>query len=320
MADVDMLPSLTFCDLRKQSARDQQVLENYVFTGAYNAREVEQVAPTFIRVKFYTFQFKKQLGKGGHGSVFLLEDKLQAVYLALKCADSDEESKIAVELLESGCHVLRERPVGKPIFNPVENKYSSYAYFMELADGTLKDYFNKLPSVRPDLLLSPKAYFSHFLGIAEEVRKQMVCIFNYNNSYVYTDMKLENVLYKCDSPDDLNQVRFILGDLGSAVPGGSNYVATFPPYEFKSSNGSFPLTTKPQKLAAMAWGLGILLLEVVAGNSREFRNMAYDRISLMDQAQYKFLYKNLKSAFGKDVAALLNLDTQTRRSILKPLQ
>ena len=55
------------------------------------------------------------------------------------------------------------------------------------------------------------------LEITEEIRKQIVCIFSYNNKFVYSDIKMENILYKCDI-NNKNKQRFMIGDLGSASP------------------------------------------------------------------------------------------------------
>ena len=320
-ADVDMSALPTICQARRQSLEDQWRLESFVFSRQYNPDQVEQLRTMYIRVGPYTFQFQKQLGKGSYGVIYLLKDRLQNVYLALKCTDSDEEVAISQLLLESGCQVLREQQVGKPIHDPLQNKSWNYNFFMELAEGTLVEYLPLLLNTRPDLAGNDPERHRHLLEVGESIRLQMLCLYNLNDNLVYTDARLENVLFKCDNPEELNSVRFLLGDLGSAVRDSVSglYIASYVPYEFKDTNGQFPLNTRAEKEAVLAWGLGILLLGFLAHGTVEYRRMAYDQIQLLTRVQYMFMYNQLENAFGPDVATLLQLNPGTRRSIFSPL-
>ena len=95
-------------------------------------------------------------------------------------------------------------------------------------------------------------------------------------------MKLGNVLFKCPKPNDIeeNDVRFMLGDLGSAVPNPVNgvQVATYPPFEYKSDEGMVIGTD-----SVIAWEFGILVLSLIVIMEGVPRDVAYKAKNLIDK-------------------------------------
>lgn len=122
------------------------------------------------------------------------------------------------------------------------------------------------------------------LNIAREIKKQIACLFELNNNYVYTDLKLANVLYDCSS--DVDNIRIHLGDLGGAVMDNNNvYISTYPPYEYikrrSKGNGYLYLSNNTEgKKQTLAWQMGIVLLSLIGSDSDSLLyNLQYNRIT-----------------------------------------
>src|SRR6185437_3005026 len=90
------------------------------------------------------------------------------------------------------------------------------------------------------------------LNIIIQIIVALKCL--YDNGYCYTDIKLENILYRCISE---NEFKIILGDLGSAVKIGEHSVATFP----RPTNTDGQISGAKQE--DVVWGTGILMLQLI---------------------------------------------------------
>jgi hypothetical protein len=116
---------------------------------------------------------------------------------------------------------------------------------MELAEGDLHHFFEN-----NEIYVASNPII--FLQMLESIRRQLLCLLNLG--YVYTDIKLGNILYKCDDPNNLNGVRFMLGDLGSAVldKNGQSvftYLPYYLPYRFRY--GDTKLQTDDEKIMSL---------------------------------------------------------------------
>jgi|688.fasta_scaffold07629_6 serine/threonine protein kinase len=316
---------VTYCKQRNESKEEQNNLENYIFSDQYNSDEVVQDVddPRMIHINRYNFMIIDQIGSGSNGKVYSLRDNTNNVFLAIKFSINDTEVSIANELNAKipSCNVLRVKSIGKSLFNPIQNKVEEHGYFMELAEGTLQDFLLLIKDVDPEILLYEDIYVELLLGIAENIRQQMICIYEMNNNYVYTDLKSLNVLYKCNDTSNLDLTTFILGDLGSAVPNSEHklYLSTYPPIEFSDKNGYLTFSTNQEKESAMAWQIGVLLLFFVAGNRYEYNMLCFNNIQYISESQMISLYTIMVRMYGADIANLLNTNVALRRSIYLPL-
>ena len=199
---------------------------------------------------YYRLQFSKRLGSGTYGTVLKFVDDKKKVEIAVKFTNENDEELISEKLSSSNCNILKVKYSRKQGWNP-NGLYSRFSYFMELADGDLDEFLYKSIS-------RSKKNPLVILDMVETIRKQLVCLYDLDNQYVYTDLKPPNILYKCN---EKKKVQFMLGDLGSAVPTDSDmYISSYPPVGFKS--GFIELKTKVQKEGTLGWQVGILLLFV----------------------------------------------------------
>ena len=307
-----------FCQDRPVDTDEQARLERLVFSKSFDPNSLSQLAPHFIQLYDYDLYTDTVLGSGSYGNVYLFENNTKGVYLAVKFSDIDNEDEISKALLQAGCRVLRVQPVGKQLMDPNEGKLR-YTYLMELAEGTLPKFLNTLLKERKRLTLSftPQDLITIFLNIGEELRHQMLCLYDLDPRFVYMDLKATNVLFKCESQVRRDTVRFFLGDLGSAVSSDDDdrYISTFPPPEYRSGQGHMRLLSPVAKEAAMAWELGVLLLYLVAHHRPEFRYLEFDMIKNSTNEIYHRLYHMMVLAYGEDIALLLHANPLKRRNI-----
>lgn len=313
----------TLCSPRTESELNQRRLEHLVFSDAYDPTMVQQLNVQTIQVDNFVLSAVKRLGSGTFGEVYLYHDSSQHVFLAIKFTSDDSENLISQALSTSGCNVLRAKPANVPVQNPSGSTKFIFPLFMEAAEGTLykyRDQFLKQPYLVP---LSPPdkkvAQTSQYLTIAETLRVQMLCIYDYKNEYVYTDLKPANVLYKCDNAGKLDSVRFFLGDLGSALVDQGTYISTYPPYEYMYDTGNIQLRNTFDKETAMAWELGVIMLFFVAPDLPEFSLLEYDKLHTLTTEAYHVLYNAMMSWYGASIALLLHTNPYYRRSIRQSL-
>jgi hypothetical protein len=314
----------TVCNFRDENIQAQEAFDDYLFHHYTPANLFQNMAfPDVLNINGTDFTFVNVLGEGSYGKVFKLEGP--QINLAIKFGKSNDEDVISQALNDEflECNCLRVRSVGKPIYNPIDNRIENNGYFMELAEGTLDQYLIKIKNIDPRMDTDIVYCTENIKRIIENIRKQMYCIYivepPHTNEYVYTDLKMANVLYKCRDTSDLNQTSFILGDLGSAVPDSGSYIATYPPYEHRFSGGIFALNTNDEKESAMAWELGVLLLACHHSNTAIFRQLQYNNIRYITVAEINYLKNQLEALYGPDIANLMNPNPALRRSILSPL-
>jgi serine/threonine protein kinase len=182
----------------------------------------------------------KSLGKGSYGQVFLYlcyyKDKVRSVVIKkpLKKADPFEEPNIIDDYLQN-TKICNHNVI--PI-RTILDQHKNPFIIMQTANGIVLDIAEKM-----DKRLKIK-FIKHITKIVE-------CF--YNQGYTYLDLKLENILYKCDG----NAIEFFLGDIGSFEKlGTENYVSTFTPPELKLSKNA-----KTNK-ASILYVLGVTIADL----------------------------------------------------------
>lgn len=303
----------------------------------YDHRDVVNDSYSTIVINGIEFEVDKKIAKGTYGKVLKLtsQEPELARDLAIKLCNEEDETLISEALNDRllPCDCLRVRSVGTEICleeaeeNQDDEDQDCYdhCYFMELCDGTLDDYLYKIQDIEPRMYNDEEYCAIKILEIIEKLRKQMVCIYETNNDYVYTDLKMANVLYKCRSEND---IAFLLGDLGSAVMDEDDcYKSTYPPFEYRHKRGMFKLNTEDKKDKAMAWELGILLLLcnfVCNRHNRRYIDVYPEKLSWIyskkfTESYFIMLQGILENLYGKDISNLLNTDPKSRRSVFLPL-
>ena len=290
---------MAICNRRDENYQNQLVLENFLFGSSFNPSNVQfkndgQIL--VIKTNNITFNLEraeKPLGKGSYGAVYKYTDKINKVNIALKVTQENDEEEIANQLRQSNCSVLAVRYLDKV---NIDNDYM-FVYFMELAEGDLEKWVNAMLNKYPYGIPRQAVY-----KVCFSVWQQLSCLLKLGR--FYTDMKLGNVLFKCPKPNDIeeNDVRFMLGDLGSAVPNPVNgvQVATYPPFEYKSDEGMVIGTD-----SVIAWEFGILVLSLIVIMEGVPRDVAYKAKNLIDN----LFFENINSLSVKvlnDTVALIN--------------
>ena len=255
------------------------------------------------------------IGKGSFGKIYKLYNKKFKVEFGLKIEEEPTEKNISEFLDDKSCNLLKVKYIG------YESSLGQHFYLMELADGNLNSLADKFHACnikkKYDLSLSR----TFFRDVAEEIRKQMVCLLKESNyEYVYVDIKLENILYKCIKGENKgeNKVKIFLGDLGSAVsyfPGF--FVHTFMPIEYTDIH-FFKLDTNYKKEQTLSWMIGIILLSFI--NSKlAYANLSAKTISKLTQDNFNKVYTMLYNNYGKELASYLNPDPTKRPNIFETL-
>ena len=158
---------------------------------------------------------------------------------------------------------------------------------MEYMDGTLENYLKNNRDLSYDVI---KKIFT-------DLAAQFYCFSRYE--LMYTDIKLANILYKCNKNGKDNFIDFTLGDLGSMTNTNMNNegIATFPPPE-RCVEDSCGVFLNPDEKDVI-WSLGILILTIIGYNT------------------LKYSYRDfLKLKKDNDVEALINDSLVEAKKIL----
>ena len=276
---------------------NQEILETMVFLKKIKI----EVLDNKIYINKFHLSLNGSIGEGSYSVIYKCTDYYHNVHLALKVEQGTvaREEEISRLILEKGCHTVNQRYIG-------DLNGENY-YLMNLAEGTLQDLKEK-----KDLKKNHnKPLF--FKVITEEIRKQIICL--YELGYLYTDIKLENIFY--DYRND--SLRFFLGDLGSAVPDEDNYyISSFPPPEKRQSNekGVFRVNDK-QKEAMISWGIGMILF-LLMNETTYHTNEFFFENSLSDRFYEKSMARMVQF-YGKGYATYLSKNPKQRPSIYESI-
>ena len=322
---------MNVCESRVENSVNQKILEDYLFGDKYKLSDIE--IELNKREKIYAINIRnvgitdEQISLRGGSEVSRSFDEVvrsysdffEQVNIAVKFSKKNNEEEISNQLRNSGCDVLKLRYLGKK----VEAKDNNiYPYFMELIDGNLYSWNVKMHKIYPNGI--PRKII---FNVLEKLWKQMNCLLK--NGKVYTNIDLENILFKCDDPLKIGEdgVRFILGNLGSLVlnENGESY-SSFPPFEYKDKYGYIPVgKSLDSDKAILAWQFGILTLLLTTymeGKSQNknindyfpslnylnFRNFNGD-VKIRD---FNDRIKSYNNRTVVDISKLLNLDPSNR--------
>ena len=276
---------------------NQEILETMVFLKKINI----EVLDNKIYINKFHLSLNGTIGEGSYSVIYKCTDKKHNVHLALKVEQGTvaREDEISQRILEKGCHTVNQRYIG--------TLNGENYYLMNLAEGTLQDLKEK-----KDLKKNQnKPLF--FKVITEEIRKQLLCL--YELGYVYTDIKLENIFfdYKNDS------LRFFLGDLGSAVPDEDNYyISTFPPPEKRQDDEKGVFTVdNDEKEAMLSWGIGMILFLLM--NETTYHTNEFFFENTLSDRFYETSLKRMNQFYGKGYATYLSKNPKQRPSIYESI-
>ena len=234
-------------------------------------------------------RYNKKLGEGTYGAVYLMTNDLHNVRFALKLEvvkpGNPSETQIIKHLNNSSCNIINIRNLGNIMDN--DNNIEIHFHIMNMYDGDLYD-------LKPKLFINDKADINAVLHIVETIRKQILCIYEYDNNYVYTDLKAENILYKCTS---LSNIKVILADLGTFIRDrNGKYTSTYPSVEHKKNKGWVDFGNKNLKFkkeSYLSWQIGVLILFL---SNYDIDNLYYRDLKSQSRAtllKYEKAYKKL---------------------------
>lgn len=243
--------------------------------GTFTIREKEgEEYPTIVfecgRTNILLTPYKK-IGDGSYGTVVLYKTKAKTEY-AVKIGHIKTnyvpEHPIIKSLMGVHCKQIRARVVGTlPRVPGKEQEYREFSLLDKMTGDlggrtrdkvTLYQKCNKL-----------ETYEHAVLHILEDVREQLLCLFNApgsNGSNVYHDLKLQNVLYKHDTSTGTMKIR--IGDLGAMSPDKNNaYVGTYPCLPTNKSFRIFKSIAEVKQ--CYSYQLGLLLAALLNIDLRE---------------------------------------------------
>jgi len=298
----------------------------------------------------YNLSFKKILGKGAYGVVYLLtnESMGQTAEITVKTMFENDEYKISKDLIKSNCDILRVKMIkpevsiksspkssiisslkispktkssmrmsptssteNSPENSPIISSLNGYSAFMEPASGSLYDYKKKLSN-------------EQILDIGNQILEQLRCLYNLKptNRYVYTDLKSKNVLYyDCGDEQNSKKLKVQLGDLGSAVStfvSKNNYevISSYPAFEHRDGVGVYEIDINNKEVVnqVLCYQLGILLFQLKqpsAGKYFFYTNLSVDT----DSNEVFNLFKQLEE-IHIGLSYLINPIKENRPDIL----
>ena len=289
----------------------QSDIEDYLFSGRYNKDSViktDRLIHINTGLKIFTFQFDYKI----KNNMYKLKEKNTDIEIVIRFEN------ISPVFSETEIQTLKIRPIGKTLFNHFKNKYE-HCSFIEPCDGTIYNYFTKIKELIGQREFgSLKLDIPKIFQIVEQVRKNMVSLFELNNQYVYTNLTLDNIVYKCKN-NDLNEAEFklILDHNVYPIDGVNKYITTYPPYEMKT--GILILDSKEKKEQTLSWNIGILLLMFVARHIPEFNSLNWiiNNVSIADFHKLKYV---ITTFYGEEYSNYFTDTPSVRPSIYTSIQ
>jgi len=188
-----------------------------------------------------------------------VQDKYYEVAVKTYNNNNDPELKI-VELLGDSigmCNTVNTRILSvsnyihRFIYNILGKSKKNIA-IMDIMDGTLQ-YFKE----------NTKLNINEIKSVIYNISMNLICLLP---EYIYTDIKLQNILYKCYKyNDDMGKIKIILGDLGSICLNGHTNTCTYPPPESIID----PAKTICSE-STMVWDIGVIFLDLIGYKVNKF--------------------------------------------------
>ncbi|CAO3643793.1 unnamed protein product [Mucor hiemalis] len=210
------------------------------------------------------FQLLEVLGHGAYGCLFLGQNLKNNAYVAVKVLSKSglDLQQLQLQQLEIDIQSSLSHPNLLALHRVIQD--TDYIYMvMELCDqGDLFDFVIRdqdISMIREESLV--KKLFLQILEAVESMHAQGV---------YHRDLKLENVLLKCENDEDEDDISCKVADFGLATRerysmefgcGSTSYLA---PEHFDDSNEDIV----PYDAAASdVWSLGVLLLALIFGRN-----------------------------------------------------
>jgi hypothetical protein len=199
-------------------------------------------------------------------------------------------------------------------------------YLMPSMNGNLQDL---LPVMKNLLLTDINLFRKLAVDIANTVRHQLICIMC-NTSLTYTDVKLENILFRIEAN---NHITIRLGDLGSLqISEYGSHVGTYP---LPENNNISPMSKKfidDNKFSATAYWIGIILYSLAGTYSPlrvyddllevRFKSERVDgTLPYYEDNHYMGLVRKFIShIYGETIANYLSPDPKQRPSLYDKIE
>lgn len=208
----------------------------------------------------------KFINKGSYGNIYELSNNKEDIKIAIKIFNKNTDNEIQVlknmKKNKIPCNIINSK-----LFN-INNIFFSIMNLLNGPLSKLNGKFNKLG-------------YDNILKIIKNICIHLECL-NKNN-LSYTDLKTDNILYKCINKENIN---IYIGDLGGICKKGNNQNAcTWLPWEYRYYNG-FPEC----KETTMVWQVGVVILELLKINTKSFY---WDNIRIIDENDFLKILENI---------------------------
>ena len=192
---------------------------------------------------------KKLIGEGSYGKVYHYFNKKHNLNVALKTFSDPEDYEIevitAIQRKNIDCNILSCKLLTTP--DPYYSASNINTIACELYSSSLDNYeLLELLTLKDKIL------------IIKQLANDLLCL--EKKKMVYTDLKLENTLFKCLSN---TKFKVTLGDIGSICMNENDGVATYVPWENRTNAAKVECSNKQ-----IVWGLGVMLLLMLYFTSR----------------------------------------------------
>jgi serine/threonine protein kinase len=279
------------CSRTEEGTGEQQQFDKHIFdeagyisiSAALDEREGGQITTITSDGADFVMPYMSTLGTGSYGTVMLYTNEHIRLAIKFEAVEAVEEDRApsekiiaerltAARLADNECvkkGIIDVRWLGtvdvRAIFKgQLAEKMTAeqyHLYAIKAVDGNLKDYL-----IRERVILTCAIAYK----IASNIYNSIKCLWEIDNAFIYTDIKLINILISSTG----DQPCIYLGDLGSAQGGeDGEYICTYPPPELNSPY--YKISDNNDPSAIFAWGYGILLLSLIDnGKSVEQFNYA----------------------------------------------
>jgi hypothetical protein len=219
--------------------------------------------------KFY--YFNESLGKTQWNRPVNLNDRHYQVAVKTYNDPNDTEISLVNELEANG---------KRGVCNLINSTILKLKYYfintnvsvMDIMDGTLSNLIDTTSI--PDKIEILKRIIDHFVCLKQKISE------NTN----YTDLKCDNILYKCFTN---KKMKICIGDIGGLC-NGWNGSSTYPAPEFLNGNGNCTIGT-------LIWGMGVTFLELLGYNTLDVFYWKPAKKMSKNEFQYKCVKETEKA-------------------------
>ena len=252
-----------------------------------------------------TLDRQKYISEGTYGKVYSIYNNRYKIAVKTYKRKDDEEIGI-IQYLNSKkipCDTINSRIIINEKNNPI--------CVMDYMSGPLS-------------LMNHKLLPINIFKVLRDIAIHFDCLNQHRLSY--TDIKGDNILFKCI---DNQQLKVVLGDLGGICKRGDSHICTYPPYEYRFDRGIVRCNEK-----TMVWGVGIIALELIGYNISEFswsvfgelplKNIKYYINRFTNPSKYRKskIYKKIDIKHEELLKKMLELDPNKRcdlKTIIKSI-